>query len=55
MPARKLFWPELFACFGFEALKMDCLRRRIRGVDLARDLFAERHAGDEMRAASRGM
>jgi hypothetical protein len=55
MPARELFGPELFARFGFEALKMNCLRRRIRGAHLTRDLFAERHARDEMRAASRRM
>jgi hypothetical protein len=42
--------PELLAGFGFEALVVNGLRRRIRGADLARDLFAERHAGDEARA-----
>ena len=52
MPARKLFRPELLARFGFEALIVNRLRRRIRGADLARDLFRERHARNEMRAAS---
>ena len=55
MPARKLFGPELIARFGFEALVVNRLRSWIRGAHLARNLFAERHAGDEMRAASRRM
>ena len=55
MPARKLFWPEVFAGFGFEALVVNRLRSWIRGAHLARDLFAKRHACHEMRAARRRM
>src|SRR5258707_6686525 len=40
----QLFRPKLLAGFGFEALVVNRLRRRIRCGDLARDLFAERHA-----------
>src|SRR5271156_2929042 len=45
---RKLLWAELLARFGFEALIVDRLRCRIRGAHLARDLFAQRHARDEV-------
>lgn len=52
LPAWKLLRPELFSCFGFESLIMYRLRRTIRGAYLARDLFAQRHTGDKMRAAA---
>ena len=38
--AGKFLWAELVARFGFETLIVNRLRRRIRGADLARDLFA---------------
>ena len=47
----EFLWAELAARFGFQALVVDRLRRWIRGADLARDLFGERHAGDKTRAA----
>src|SRR2546427_6152788 len=45
--ARKRLGTKLFARFGFEALVMNRTGSLIGRGDLARDLFAERHAGDE--------
>src|SRR2546427_12859895 len=46
---------KLFARFGFEALVMNRTGSLIGRGDLARDLFAERHAGHKMRRAPRRM
>src|SRR6266567_1277325 len=51
--ARERLRTELSFCFRFEALVMNRTRSRIRGADLPRDLFIERHAGNEMRPAVR--
>src|SRR6266478_8126928 len=51
--ARERLRTKVLARFGFEALVMDGARSRIRGADLPRDLFIERHAGNKMRPAVR--
>src|SRR5258707_5842816 len=45
--ARQRLRPELLAGFGFQALGMNGARCRVGRADLPRDLFTERHAGDE--------
>jgi hypothetical protein len=52
---RQRLWPKLLAGFRFQALKVNRLRSWIHGADLARNLFAERHAGHKVRAASSRM
>ena len=48
--ARKRLGAKKLFCFGFEALVMNRLRCRVRRAHLPRDLFAERHAGNEARS-----
>src|SRR5579859_682191 len=53
MPApRQSLWLKKFACFAFEALKMNRARSWIRCAHLSRNLFAQRHAVHEMRLAA---
>ena len=46
--ARQTFRAEEFVCFAFEPLIVNRARSRIRRAYLARNLFAERHAVNEM-------
>src|SRR5215467_3048158 len=48
--ARDVLGPEKLFGFALQALGVNGARSRIRGADLALDLFVERHAVNEMRA-----